>query len=94
MPTAVASHILVDSQAKAADLKQQLDDGADFAALAKEHSSCPSSAQGGSLGQFQQGAMVPEFDQVIFGDLPIGQVSDPVKTDFGYHLIKIDQRMR
>ena len=94
MPTAVARHILVDDQTKAEELKQQIDGGADFAEVAKRNSSCPSAAQGGSLGQFQQGAMVPEFDAVIFSDLPIGQVSDPVKTDFGYHLIKVEQRMQ
>ena len=93
MPSAVASHILVSSEAEALDLKQQVADGTAFADLAKEHSSCPSGKDGGSLGQFQQGAMVPEFDAVIFSDLPIGEVSEPVKTQFGYHLIEVQQRM-
>lgn len=93
MPRAVASHILVSTEAQALELKQQIADGASFADLAKEHSSCPSGQGGGSLGEFGQGQMVPEFDAVIFSDLPIGQVSDPVKTQFGYHLIEVQQRL-
>lgn len=93
MPQAVASHILVDTEAQANDLKARCAAGEDFADLAKEHSGCPSGKQGGSLGQFAQGQMVPEFDAVIFSDLPLGEVSDPVQTQFGYHLIKVEQRM-
>ncbi len=93
MPRAVASHILVSTEAEALDLKQQIEDGAQFAELAKKHSSCPSSQAGGDLGEFGQGDMVPEFDAVIFSDLPLGQVSDPVKTQFGYHLIEVRQRL-
>jgi peptidyl-prolyl cis-trans isomerase C len=93
MPQAVARHILVASEAEAMDLKDQIAEGASFGDLAKEHSTCPSGKSGGSLGQFQQGAMVPEFDAVIFGDLPIGEVSDPIKTQFGYHLIEVEKRM-
>ena len=93
MPSAVASHILVSSEAEALDLKQQIQGGSSFADLAKAHSSCPSGQSGGSLGQFNQGDMVPEFDAVIFSDLPIGEVSEPVKTQFGYHLIEVQQRM-
>lgn len=93
MPRAVASHILVPSEVKASELKAQIEEGKDFAELAKKHSTCPSGKSGGSLGEFGQGDMVPEFDAVIFGDLPVGQVSDPVKTQFGYHLIQVHQRM-
>lgn len=93
MPTAVANHILVPSEAQALELKQQIADGASFADLAKQHSACPSGKAGGSLGQFSKGDMVPEFDAVSFSDLPIGEVSDPVKTQFGYHLIEVQQRM-
>ncbi len=93
MPSAVASHILVDTEAEAADLKMQLDEGADFEELARKHSQCPSGKAGGSLGQFSRGQMVPEFDEVIFSDLPLGTVSEPVKTDFGHHLIKVQQRL-
>lgn len=93
MARAAARHILVSSQQQAQDLKQQIVGGADFADLARQHSSCPSGKSGGSLGTFSQGDMVPEFDAVIFGDLPIGEVSDPVKTDFGYHLIQVEKRL-
>ncbi len=93
MAHAVASHILVETEQEALDLKKQIeDDGKEFADLAKEHSKCPSSQQGGSLGDFGQGVMVPEFDQVVFGDLPVGDISEPVKTQFGYHLIQVQQR--
>ncbi len=93
MPQAAASHILVQTEAEAIDLKARIAAGEDFAELAKAHSSCPSGAKGGSLGTFKQGAMVPEFDRVIFSDLPIGEISDPVKTQFGYHLIQVEKRM-
>lgn len=93
MPRAVASHILVSTEAEALELKAQIEDGASFAELARQHSSCPSGRSGGSLGQFSQGDMVPEFDAVIFSDLPLGQVSDPVRTQFGYHLIEVQQRL-
>lgn len=93
MPSATASHILVASEAEAIDLKQQIADGAKFEDLAREHSSCPSGKAGGSLGRFNKGDMVPEFDAVIFSDLPIGEVSEPVKTQFGYHLIEVQKRL-
>jgi len=94
MARAVASHILVDSETKANELRGKIVGGeADFESVAKAHSGCPSGKSGGSLGEFGQGDMVPEFDAVIFGDLPIGEVSEPVKTQFGYHLIKVDKRM-
>lgn len=92
-PQAVARHILVANEAEALELKDRIEQGADFGELAQEHSSCPSGKSGGSLGQFKKGAMVPEFDAVIFGDLPIGEVSDPVKTQFGYHLIEVEKRI-
>ena len=90
---ATARHILVDSKEVAAALKEDIEGGADFGDVAREHSSCPSNRDGGSLGEFGPGQMVPEFDAVIFSDLPIGQVSDPVKTQFGYHLIEVHKRM-
>ena len=94
MARAVARHILVPDQSHALDLKRQIEeDGADFAKLAQTHSKCPSGRGGGSLGEFGEGDMVPEFDTVVFGDLPVGQVSDPVKTQFGYHLIQVEKRM-
>lgn len=90
---ASARHILVDTEQEALDLKSQIEGGADFGDLAKSHSKCPSGKQGGSLGQFGRGAMVAEFDEVVFSDLPVGDVSSPVKTQFGYHLIQVEKRM-
>jgi peptidyl-prolyl cis-trans isomerase C len=92
MPSARASHILVPTEKQAIELKTQIEGGADFAALAKQHSKCPSGKSGGSLGSFTKGQMVPEFDKVVFGTLATGAVSEPVKTQFGYHLIVVHDR--
>ena len=92
MPAAIARHILVASQQAALDLKKQIDAGGDFASLAKSHSTCPSGRDGGNLGRFSKGDMVPEFDAAVFGTLPVGHVSEPIKTQFGYHLIKVEKR--
>jgi len=91
MASAAARHILVDTEAKCADLKKQITDGADFGELAKAHSSCPSGAEGGALGTFGPGQMVKEFDEVVFS-APVGEVQGPVKTQFGYHLLEVTQR--
>ena len=91
MATASARHILVSTEEACNDLKQQIIDGADFAAIAAEHSQCPSGRQGGDLGTFSRGQMVPEFDTVVFNDA-IGEVHGPVQTQFGYHLIEITAR--
>ncbi|MGB7324415.1 MAG: peptidylprolyl isomerase [Rubripirellula sp.] len=91
MPTASARHILVSSEKECLDLKQQIAEGADFAALAAQHSSCPSGAEGGALGSFGPGQMVPEFDAAVFGG-NVGEVQGPVKTDFGYHLLEVTNR--
>jgi len=64
---------------------------ADFAEMAKEHSQCPSGEQGGELGEFGPGEMVPEFDSVVFSG-EIGKVHGPIQTQFGYHLIEITDR--
>jgi len=88
---AKARHILVDSEQVAETLKQDLDGGADFAAVAREHSLCPSSRQGGDLGEFGKGQMVPEFETVVFS-AEVGKAHGPVKTQFGYHLIEITSR--
>jgi peptidyl-prolyl cis-trans isomerase C len=82
-----ASHILVKTETEVNDLISQIDGGADFAALARQHSNCPSGAEGGDLGSFGHGAMVAEFDKVAF-DLEVGAVSGSVQTQFGYHLIQ------
>lgn len=76
-----------EAKQKIADLKAEIDGGADFEAVARQHSDCPSSAQGGDLGSFGRGMMVPEFETAAFG-LDVGATSDVVTTDFGYHLIK------
>lgn len=68
------------------ELKAKIDAGEDFAALASEHSDCPSGQSGGSLGTFGRGQMVPEFETAAFG-MEVGGLSDVVVTDFGYHLI-------
>lgn len=91
MAKASARHILVESEAECLELKKQIEAGADFADIARKHSLCPSGRQGGSLGEFGQGSMVPEFDQVVFSEA-LGKVHGPIKTDFGYHLIEITSR--
>lgn len=91
MPTASARHILVETQEACEDLKTQIENGKDFAAIAAEFSSCPSGKNGGALGEFGPGQMVPEFDQVVFSG-ELNQVHGPVKTQFGYHLIEITNR--
>lgn len=87
-----ARHILVESEDKAKELKKKIADGADFIALAKENSKDPGSKDdGGSLGYFGHGQMVQEFEEVVF-KIDKGAVSDPVKTQFGWHLIKIEDK--
>lgn len=86
-----ARHILVDSEQIAEGLKKDIEGGADFGETAREHSLCPSSAQGGDLGEFGKGQMVPEFDAVVFS-AEIGKPHGPVKTQFGFHLIEITNR--
>jgi peptidyl-prolyl cis-trans isomerase C len=90
MSTASARHILVDTEEQCSALKQEILNGASFEDLAKQ-STCPSGAQGGSLGNFSQGQMVPEFDQVVFNDA-LNVVHGPIKTQFGYHLLEITER--
>ncbi|NLR76436.1 MULTISPECIES: peptidylprolyl isomerase [Leeia] len=91
MPQATARHILVNSEAQCLELKAQIEGGADFAELARQHSSCPSGRQGGDLGRFGPGMMVPEFDRVVFS-ADVGTVQGPVKTQFGYHLLEVTSR--
>ena len=86
-----ARHILVPSSDACQDLKTQVEGGADFADLARQHSTCPSGKQGGDLGEFTPGQMVREFDEVVFKE-DVGTVHGPVKTQFGYHLIEITSR--
>ena len=81
------AHILVEKQSQALQLLEDIKSGKKFGAVAKEISTCPSSKKEGDLGYFTKGMMVKEFEDVAF-KLEVGQVSDPVKTQFGYHLIK------
>ena len=100
--TVSASHILLmyagsmrstatrskeEAQEQITALKTDIDGGADFADLAKEHSDCPSGSDGGSLGTFGKGQMVKEFEDAAFS-MDVGETSDVVETDFGYHLIQ------
>ncbi|MFC1684324.1 peptidylprolyl isomerase [Pseudomonadota bacterium] len=91
MARASARHILVDTEEQCTALKTEIEGGADFAELAKQHSKCPSGAQGGELGEFGRGQMVPEFDQVVFS-AEVGKVQGPVQTQFGYHLLEVTSR--
>ena len=86
-----AGHILVETEEQAGELKAQLDAGADFAALAAEHGTDGTASRGGDLGWFLHPDMVPEFANAAFAMEP-GAISDPVKTAFGWHLIKLDER--
>ena len=81
------AHILVEKQSQALQILEEIKQGKKFGAAAKEISTCPSSKKEGDLGYFTKGQMVKEFEDVAF-NLEIGEVSAPVKTQFGYHIIK------
>ncbi len=91
MSQATARHILVETEEKCQSLIDEIKGGADFATVAKDNSSCPSSRDGGSLGTFGRGQMVPEFDTACF-DGEIGDVQGPIKTQFGYHVVEVTAR--
>lgn len=82
-----ARHILVANEYEAQDLIKKLEEGVSFEELAKKFSKCPSSARGGDLGEFTKGRMVAEFETAAFS-LGVDEVSPPVRTQFGYHLIQ------
>lgn len=86
-----ARHILVADAETAATVKEQLDGGADFAELAQEYSSDGSAAEGGDLGWFGVGAMVPEFEQAAY-DLEVDEISEPVQSQFGFHIIQVTEK--
>ena len=86
-----ASHILVDDEETANEVLDRLNNGADFAELAREYSTCPSAEEGGDLDWFSRGRMVPEFEEAAFA-LQVGEMSGIVKTQFGYHIIKLTDR--
>lgn len=87
-----ASHILVDDEDKATSLMEKINNGEiSFEDAARAHSSCPSKENGGSLGEFTRGQMVPEFDDACF-NMNVGEIKGPVKTQFGYHIIKLNSK--
>ncbi len=85
-----ARHILLESEEDAREVIAELDGGADFAELAQERSTGPSSAQGGDLGYFVEGQMVPSFSEAAFALEPGSYTSDPVQTEFGWHVILVE----
>lgn len=82
-----AKHILVEQQFEAEDLAKSLSTGKTFEELARAHSLCPSGKSGGDLGEFGKGQMVKSFEDAAFA-LKVGEVSGPVRTQFGFHLIQ------
>jgi peptidyl-prolyl cis-trans isomerase C len=88
-----ARHILVENEDEAKAIAAQLKNGADFAELAKQKSKDPGAAEGGDLGYFTKDQMVPEFSEVAF-KLEKGQISDPVHTQFGWHIIKVEDKRK
>ena len=86
-----ASHLLVKTEDEALKIKEEITHGKDFAVAAKEVSLCPSGQNGGDLGYFTKGQMVKEFEDAAFS-MEIGEVSNPIKTQFGYHLIYLTDK--
>lgn len=82
-----ATRTQAEAQSQIQALKTQIDGGADFADLARQHSDCPSGKSGGDLGSFGRGQMVGPFEQAAFG-LPVGGISGVIETQFGYHIIR------
>lgn len=86
---AKASHILVEAKDKAEEVIKELDAGISFEEAAAKYSTCPSKEQGGRLGEFGRGQMVPEFENAVF-NMEVGAISEPVKSQFGYHIIYLE----
>jgi len=86
-----ASHILVSKIDEADHIMRELKSGKDFSELARKFSSCPSSKNGGDLGFFSRGQMVKEFEDAAF-TMEMGQISNPIRTQFGFHIIKVCER--
>lgn len=91
MVKANASHILVKTEEEAKRIKEKLNQGEKFEDLAKQYSLCPSKKKGGNLGWFFNGQMVKEFEKATF-DLKKGEISKPIKTQFGWHIIKLNDK--
>ena len=91
MTKARARHILVATEEQCNELKTKIENGEDFAEIARKYSTCPSGRNGGDLGEFGPGMMVREFDEVVFS-APLNEVQGPVKTQFGYHLLEVTAR--
>ncbi len=90
--TVNASHILVESEDVAKELLAKINAGeVSFEDAARDNSTCPSKENGGNLGEFTKGQMVPEFDEAVF-KMAVGEITGPVKTQFGYHLIKLNSK--
>lgn len=83
-----ASHILVETQEKANEILEDITGGLSFQDAASQYSTCPSKSEGGALGEFGRGQMVKEFEDAVFS-MKVGQISSPVKTQYGYHIIKL-----
>ena len=88
-----AKHILVDTKAEALKIKTDIDEGGSFDYYAQKYSKCPSGKNGGELGYFGRGQMVPEFENAAFNG-EVGKVSEPVKTQFGWHLIMVEDKVK
>jgi peptidyl-prolyl cis-trans isomerase C len=86
-----ASHILVKTEDEAKAARERVVGGEAFGDVAQDVSTCPSKERGGDLGAFSKGRMVPEFEQVAF-DMEVDEISEPVKTQFGYHIIKVTDK--
>ncbi len=86
-----ASHILVEDEAKAEAVLKEIGEGVSFEEAAQKYSKCPSNAKGGDLGFFTRGKMVPEFEEAAFA-MATGEISQPVKTQFGSHIIKVVEK--
>ncbi|MDF2612747.1 MAG: PpiC-type peptidyl-prolyl cis-trans isomerase [Clostridia bacterium] len=84
-----ASHILVATKEEAESILNEINNGLEFKEAAKKYSSCPSKAEGGNLGEFTRGRMVPEFDKAVFAMTP-GEIAGPIQTQFGFHLIRLE----
>lgn len=91
MPQATARHILVETEAQCEELKKAIEGGQDFAEVARQYSKCPSGRNGGDLGSFGPGQMVPEFDKAVFSS-DLNTVVGPIRTQFGYHLLEVTSR--